>query len=122
MITKTVTYTDFNGTERTETLHFHMNRAECVEFLASVESFNEDFKTMVLTIKDLLLKSYGEISTDGKRFIKSEEKYLAFYQTEAYSTIYMELADDPDAMTAFINGVIPADLREKLDDKKVIQS
>lgn len=117
MITKKVTYTDFMGNERNEDLHFHMNRAECVEFLAEFEAFGDDFKTMVIAIKDLLLRSYGVISADGKRFIKSEENSTAFYQTEAYSIVYMELANDEKAMNDFIAGIIPADLAEKLNSK-----
>lgn len=116
MITREVTYKDFNGVERTEKLYFHLNRAECIEFLASVDSFSGSFKNMVFTIKDLILKSYGEPDLDGRRFIKSKEKYEEFYQTEAYSTFYMELVNDPAAMEAFINGIIPEDLRAKLDE------
>lgn len=117
MISKKVTYSDFNGNERAEELYFHMNKAECVEFLATNETFSDDFKTMVITIKDLILKSYGEVSQDGKRFIKSEEKSKAFYQTEAYSALYMELAGDEGAMEAFINGVIPSDLAQQVNSK-----
>ena len=115
MIQKTITYTDFNGTERTETYHFHMSKAECMEFLAAHKKDGGDFSTMVTTLKDLILKSYGEVSIDGKRFIKSEEDAIAFYQSEAYSTIFMELGNDDKKAEAFLNGIIPADLVEKVN-------
>lgn len=117
MITKKVTYEDFNGNKRTDELNFHMNKAECVEFLAMNDTSSDDFKTMVITIRDLILKSYGEVSPDGRRFIKSEEKSKAFYQTEAYSTLYMELVNDENEMDEFMRCVIPSDLAQQLDNK-----
>lgn len=114
MIKKTVTFVDFNGLERTETYHFHLNKAECMEFLAE-HSSSGDFSTMITTIKDIILKSYGEIALDGKRFIKSEEAARAFYQTEAYSIIFMELGNDQKACDAFIEGVFPADLVDQIN-------
>lgn len=119
MITRTVKYKDFNGNERTEELFFHMNKAECVEFLATKETFSNDFKTMVIVIKDLILKSYGEISTDGRRFVKDEEKTNAFYQSEAYSTFYMDLVNDEKVMDEFINGVIPSDIAQKVNENQI---
>lgn len=117
MIQKKVDYIDFNGNERSEVLFFHMSKAECIEFLASNETFSDDFKTMVITIKDLILKSYGEASQDGKRFIKSEEKANAFYQSEAYSSLYMSLINSEKDMNEFINGVIPVDIAQSLNSK-----
>lgn len=118
MIQKTITYTDFNGTERTETFNFHMNKAECMEFLAEHKTDGGDFATLITTLKDLILKSYGEVSMDGKRFIKSEEAAIAFYQTEAYSTLYMELGNDEKLADAFFKGVIPNDLVEQINMKQ----
>lgn len=120
MIKKTVTFKDFNGLERTETYHFHMNQAECMEFLAEHKTSGGDFSTMVTTLKDIILKSYGEIALDGKRFVKSEEATLAFYQTEAYSKIFMELGNDDEAANKFIEGVIPADLINQINMKQPV--
>ena len=57
--------------------------------------------------KDIVLRSYGQKSPDGKRFIKSVELTESFSQTEAYSNLFMELATDADAAAAFVNGIIP---------------
>ena len=57
--------------------------------------------------KNLLLRSYGEKSEDGKSFIKSEEKSKAFTQTIAYDTFFMELVTNPEAAAEFINALIP---------------
>ena len=53
------------------------------------------------------MKSYGEKSADGKRFIKTPEIAEAFSQTEAYSVLFMELATNADSAAAFVNGIIP---------------
>ena len=120
MIQKTITYEDFNGMERTETFNFHMNRAECMEFLAAHKTDNGDFSTLVTTLKDLILKSYGEVSIDGRRFIKSEEASTAFYQTEAYSKLYMELGEDDKQANAFLNGIVPNDLVNQINMQKPV--
>ena len=123
MFKKTITYTDFNGNERTEDFYFHLSKAELAEmdlskaggFQAYIERIiaAEDRETMVAIFKDIILKTYGEKDETGKRFIKSDELATAFSQTPAYSELFMELVSDADAAAAFINGVVPDDVREK---------
>lgn len=120
MLKKTVTYTDYNGVERTEDFYFNLSKAEITEMeLSTAGGFAEmiqkvvaaqDGPTIIKVFKDLVLKAYGEKSADGKRFIKSEELTTAFTQTEAYSQIFMELATDAKAASDFVNGIIPADM------------
>lgn len=123
MLKKTITYTDYNGIERTEDFYFNFTKAECMEMELSVngglvEMTNKivaakDAPSIVKLFKDLVLRAYGEKSADGKRFIKSDEIRDAFAQTEAYSILFMELATDADAAAKFVNGILP----EKPDDK-----
>lgn len=120
MFTKKITYTDYRGTTRTEEFFFNLNKAELAEMELSTAGGmhdmlkkimeTEDMPQIVKIFKQFILKSYGEISTDGKRFIKSPELSEAFSQTEAYSELFMELAQNPDAAAAFINGIIPAEM------------
>ena len=124
MLKKKVTYTDYNGVERTEDFYFNLSKAEIMEMeLVTTGGFAEmiqkvvaaqDAPTIVKIFKDLVLKAYGEKSADGKRFIKSDEIVAAFSQTEAYSQIFMELATDADAATKFINGIIPKDMADEV--------
>lgn len=121
MLKKTVTYTDYNGVERTEDFYFNLTKAEITEMeLSTAGGFAEmlqkvvaaqDAPSIIKVFKDLVLKSYGEKSPDGKRFVKSEEISTAFSQTEAYSQIFMELATDSKAAAAFVNGIVPADMQ-----------
>ena len=117
MLKKTITYTDYNGVERTENFYFNLTKAEIMEMeLTTVGGLSamiekivaaKDGPTIIKTFKDLVLKAYGEKSADGRRFIKSPEIAEAFSQTEAYSQIFMELATDDEAAAKFVNGIIP---------------
>lgn len=124
MLKKTITYTDYNDVERTETFWFGLSKAELTEMeLSTVGGLSEmmrkivatrDMPTMIKVFKDLILRSYGEKSPDGKRFIKSEELSRDFAQTEAYSILFMELASDDQAAADFVNGIIPKDVAAQL--------
>lgn len=118
MLTKTVTYTDFNGKERKDILHFNLTKSELVDMETETEggllnkierlsSDDSDGVEIMKIFKNLLLRSYGEKSEDGKSFIKSEEKSKAFTQTIAYDTFFMELVTNPEAAAEFINALIP---------------
>ena len=119
MLMKTITYTDYNGTERTENFYFNLSKAEVIEMETGVDGGlsgsiqrvidAKDTPTLVKIFKDFVLKTYGEKSQDGRRIIKSEELSTAFSQTEAYSILFMELATNAEEASKFVNGVIPAD-------------
>ena len=118
MLKKTITYTDYNGVDRTEDFYFNLSKAEIMEMEMGTsgglsEMINkivaaQDAPAIIKVFKDLILKAYGEKSPDGKRFIKSDEIATAFSQTDAYSQLFMELATDTDAAAAFVNGIVPA--------------
>lgn len=118
MLKKTMTYTDYDGNERTEDFYFNLTKAEVAEMEMShdgglvkmIEKIvaEQNGKRIVEIFKDLILKAYGEKSLDGKRFVKSEEISNAFAQTEAYSDLFMELALDAESAAAFVNGIVPA--------------
>ena len=68
-------------------------------------------------IKKIVLKSYGVKSTDGRRFIKSEELSTEFSQTPAFSAFMMKLMTDDKEASSFINGVSPAELAAQMATK-----
>lgn len=117
MLKKTITYIDYNGVERKEDFYFNLTKAEIMEMEMSIsggltEMINrivaaQDAPAIVKIFKELVLKAYGVKSPDGKRFIKSDELATEFAQTEAYSQLFMELATDADAASAFVNGIVP---------------
>lgn len=122
MLKKKITYTDYNGVQRTEDFYFNLSKAELMEMeLGTTGGFAEKMKTIVgsndgptimRVFKEILLKAYGEKSEDGKRFMKSPEISAAFEQTEAYSQIFMELITDADKSSEFIIAIMPKDVQE----------
>ena len=118
MLKKTITYVDYNGTERKEDFYFNLSKAEIMEMEMGttggmVEMINrivaaQDAPAIIDVFKKMILRAYGEKRADGKRFIKSKEISEAFSQTEAYSQLFMELATDADAASKFVNGIVPA--------------
>ena len=121
MLKKTITYEDYNGTERTEDFYFNLTKAELMEMEMSTSGGlaemiqnivqAQDAPAIIKIFKDLVLKAYGEKSPDGKRFMKVNDAgvplSVAFSQTEAYSQLFMELATDADAAAKFVNGIVP---------------
>ena len=93
MLKKTITYHDYNGVEYTQDFYFNLSKAEIMEMgLGTTGGLAEmiqkivaaqDAPSIIKVFKDLILKSYGEKSADGKRFIKSDEISTACSQTEA---------------------------------------
>lgn len=128
MYKKTVTYTDYDGNERTEDFYFNLTKAELMKMEIGTsggmaEMINkvvnaQDGPTLISLFEDLVLKAYGEKSPDGRRFMKNDDIRNAFKETEAYSTIFMELATNDEEASKFINGIVPADL-SKSDIKKL---
>lgn len=117
MLKKTIKYVDYDNNEREEDFYFNLTSAEVTEMELSEKGglvktihkivAEKDGQRIVEIFKDLILRAYGEKSVDGKRFIKSKELREAFEQTEAYSQLFMSLAQDAGAAADFVNGIIP---------------
>lgn len=117
MYKKTITYTDYNGVERTEDFYFNLSKAEVIEMEAGESGgygemlkrivAAQDGPTIMKLFKEFIFKSYGEKSADGKYFNKSEELSAAFEHTEAYSELFMQLCTDANEAAAFVSGVLP---------------
>ena len=119
MLKKTITYTDYDGNERTEDFFFNLTKAEVLEMEMGINGgmtkliqrlvAEQDMERISKTFKDIILRSYGEKSLDGKYFEKSPELSKRFSQTEAYSELFLELLD-PEKASVFINGILPQDV------------
>lgn len=132
MLKKTITYTDYDGVERTEDFYFNFTEAELMEWqlvtnggLTSYVQKIVDAKDqprLITLFKELLLKAYGIKSDDGRRFIKSDKISEEFSQSPAYSILYMELVTDDKLAADFVNGIIPAKLSEQVAEQNSRQS
>lgn len=120
---ETIVYTDYNGVERKEDFFFNFTKAELLEMeLGTTGGLSEmiqkiidthDTPAIIKIFKEIVLKAYGQKSPDGKRFIKTPELTTEFMQTEAYSTLFMELATNTDKAADFINKIVPQDMAQK---------
>lgn len=127
MFKKQITYTDYNDVERTETFLFNISRAELLEMasgklrdvgkLLSDIANQKDTTVLVTMFEELIRVSYGKKSEDGKRFIKSQEIYEAFLQSEAYSELLVDLTLDANEAIAFVNGIIPTKFLAELNSR-----
>lgn len=139
MLKKTINYQDYNGDNRSEDFYFNLTNAELTEMqlvttgglTAMLERIMQtrDIPTMYKFFKEIVLKSYGEKSLDGRKFVKIDDNghplSRDFEQTEAYSVLMTELmANNDDAVEKFVEGVLPssiADLMKSPEIKKQIE-
>ena len=118
MLKKTISFTDYNGVERTEDFYFNLNEAELTEMQLMKEGgLREWLEKMIKSenkveimkmFKMIILKAYGEKSADGRRFVKSDAISEAFTQTEAYNKLFMELVSNESTMSEFVKGIVPS--------------
>lgn len=115
MYKKTITYTDFNGTERTEDFYFHMTQAEILKMEYSQEGgmtnviqkiIDTEETTKLLPLFETVVRmSYGKRSVDGRHFEKKPEYTDQFLASEAYSNMFVEFMMNADEAAKFINNV-----------------
>ena len=128
MIKETIKYTDFNGNERSEDFYFNLTKAEIMRMEMSTqgglaERINrivaaQDTPAIIAVFEDLIQKSYGVKTPDGRGFLKRPEDLEAFMATEAYSELFMKLATNADAAAKFVNGIVPANMAKELAEAK----
>ena len=121
MLKQTRKYTDFNGEVKTEDFYFNLTKAEIAEMELAIDGGFQSYLRRIINAKDtpsllavfkkIILGAYGQKSDDGKYFRKSEEISYDFSQTQAYSDLFIELTTDAEKASAFINAIIPEDLR-----------
>lgn len=118
MIKKAITYTDLNGVERTEDFYFNLSKPEIVKMQTSVRGgYDVQLKSIAANLngalimdffEDLIFRSYGEKSEDGRRFMKSPEISRSFMETPAYEVLFEELVMDDKAAADFVNAIMSA--------------
>ena len=132
MLKETITYTDFNGTERTEDFYFNLTKTELLRMemnkngsltglLTKITKAN-DMPDIFEAMENLIFKAYGEKSVDGRRFEKSEEISNNFAQSLAYDQLFDKLTTDANYAYKFLMGILPAELaKEASKDPQVLK-
>lgn len=119
MLKKTITYTDYNGIERTKDFYFNISKAEVLElemttpggYLNLLENIinTKDTQSLYKWITELIKKAYGVKDNDGDKFVKNQAVLDDFLQSEAYSEFMVELVSDDKAASDFVNAIFPTD-------------
>lgn len=142
MVKKVIKYIDYNDVEREEAFYFNLSKSELAHMAMSSDGDMaekirgivkaKDTKSILNIFEDIIQKSYGIKSEDGKRFIKkAPDGHLYaddFIASPAYDELYFELIQDPKKLSEFFNALIPKDLAaeaEKLrieEEKKLLES
>jgi len=125
MLTREISYTDFNGEKVTEKFYFNISKPELVEMEVEYKEGlgqkiqniidAKDYRQLIKMFKEIILTAYGQKSEDGRRFIKNDTLREEFVQMAAYHVLFMELASDADAAAEFLKGVLPKDMTGEMD-------
>ena len=125
MFSRTFEYKGYDGKMHSDTRWFNLSEAELYKLeLGSVGGVNGMMNRLLRESKPgevvdmfekIILSAVGERSVDGRKFLKNEEIRQDFYQSRAYSDLFMELVSSGEKLTAFLKGAIPEELAAKLD-------
>jgi len=119
MLKKTISFEGVDGKNYTEDFYFNLTRAEIIMLESSIEgTLSEKLKFLaknpaknggriMAIFEEVILKSVGNKSEDGKRFEKSPEISNDFKNSMAYDKLFMELVTDAEKGAAFVNGIMP---------------
>lgn len=127
MISKPITFTDFNGYEQTEVHYFNISKAELAQMEIAEQvrdgqesvrgGFSERLqrigtggtgKEIVDTMKELIQRAWGIRSDDGRKFYKTPELFREFEASAAYDALLEEILMDPDKGLELIKGAMPS--------------
>lgn len=123
MISKTISFTDFKNRPVTKTYHFNLSAAEVTELAMTRKGIDEYLREIIGTedvsklwplFKELLGMAVGKFDND-EVFDKTPEYTKEFMRSGAYDEFFFELIGDAGFAAAFIKGMMPANLQERID-------
>lgn len=122
MLVKTFKYTDYNGNPQEETLYFNMTKAEIIAFQVRMDGKFIDYLKQLVSgnkveelfgyFKEIVLNSYGEKSSDGKRFYKNDKMREDFEASIVFSELIADLMTDTKQVAAFTRAILPPDFQD----------
>lgn len=121
----TANYEDYNGVQKKKELLFNLTKSEILKLQNTVKGGIDTYYQRILEeqdnvaiyerFEDLVKLTYGVKSDDGERFIKNDEVFNAFKESMAYDVFMTYIMTSENGAANFINGIMPADLRAKLN-------
>lgn len=130
MLTKAITYTDFNGEKKTKNFYFHLSEFELAKMQyqqdGGIKNYlkkiieSDDNKEIFRFFEEFVLACYGEKSADGEEFLKSDEIRNRFRCHPAYDVLMLQIIEGGDkAMADFVNAVVPRKISEALSKQDI---
>jgi len=122
MIKKNVKFVDLEENTREEEFWFHLSKAELAEVnlvhgqglegLMRTLNAARDGQLIMDIFKKIIGMTVGQRDADGVSFVKDPIYVKRFMNSDAYSSVFMELLEG-DNMAKFIIGCLPKDLQEE---------
>lgn len=126
MFSTNVTYKDFGGNDKSETLRFDLTQEEMLDIRDEDPSFDpanlyrvadeKDVQMMYKIMRKLILHAYGEVSEDGRYFRKSPQIMNDFAHSAMYRALLEKILNDEsgDMFNEFILNVFPSDIANQI--------
>jgi hypothetical protein len=131
VIKKTINYYGFDNKPHTGDFYFHLSTAELMDIETSQEGGMAEFlgsvaksgnaQEIMKQFKRFIFLAYGQRQDDGS-FEKDDRSTEKFMKSPAFDALFLELVTSPDAVTEFVNGIIPRDLVAKLGEAEPVAS
>lgn len=127
MLKMPITYTNFDGEEKTKVFEFNLTKSELIEWelmREGSEPISEYVRGVVERGKgnelmemflEFLKRSYGERSEDGEEFNKDNGEFERFKRTAAYDVFFTRLCTEADLAAQFMNDIFPKDMQATID-------
>lgn len=124
----TVSYPNMFDESQTveETLYFNLSKSDIMSLFEKDADPITKLTTLAKTgdgrdvyeiLKDLALSAYGEKSSDGRRFVKSQERCEAFAHSAAFDAVMDKIMESPDSAIDFITQIVPREARAEISKK-----
>jgi DNA helicase HerA-like ATPase len=134
MIRKEIQFKNYADETEKGVFYFNMSKGELVmQQMSAIDQHTESFqdklekigknlqgKALVETLKEIIEEAYGEKTVDGKQFVKVRNGIKLvenFLSSGAYSELIVELLSSAQGMADFINGLMPSDLRDQVNQE-----
>lgn len=129
MLKKKIKYEDYDGNVREEDFYFNLSKAEILKMEMTTTGGLEATLNKIISeqnipalytyFEQIVQKSFGVKSPDGKYFDKDPEALKRFVQSPAYDELIMELVGDAGKAADFCNGIIPRDVSAKISQQNI---
>lgn len=132
MLKKTITFMNLDDEPVTHTFYFNMTQQEVLELEATTEGgFVAKLQNMLTgnptgldlmnVLRLFIEKSVGQRSEDNLSFEKSDYYTQKFMSMDAYNVLMTEFLKDAKNIAEFISGILPKNLRDKIDIETVMK-